>query len=138
MTGQLVRLHGAIAGRVQNEIDWQIGCNFERRYRLFHGWRRSASFGNQFHFDLRWPLSSHWLTIISYQDERRYFLTPQPYLVAPYTVLTKRLKIRFETKIDWIDSFVIGTELDRYIVRSKDQFARRHRVNYAIYIRYQF
>jgi hypothetical protein len=138
MTGQLVRLHGAIAGCVQNEIDWQIGCNFERRYRLFHGWRRSASFGNQFHFDLRWPLSSHWLTIISYQDERRYFLTPQPYLVAPYTVLTKRLKIRFETKIDWIDSFVIGTELDRYIVRSKDQFARRHRVNYAIYIRYQF
>jgi hypothetical protein len=65
-------------------------------------------------------------------------LTPQPYLGAPYTVLTKRLKIRFETKIDWIDSFVIGTELDRYIVRSKDQFARRHRVNYAIYIRYQF
>ena len=78
------------------------------------------------------------MTIISYQDERRHFLTPKLYLAAPHTVLTKRLKIRFETKINGFDGIVIGTELDRYIVRSKDQFARRHRVNYAIYVRYQF
>lgn len=138
MTGRLVRLHGAVMGRVQNEINWQVGCNFEQRYQLFHGWRRSASFGNQVNFDLRWPLSPRWMTIISYQDERRHFLTPKLYLAAPHTVLTKRLKIRFETKINGFDGIVIGTELDRYIVRSKDQFARRHRVNYAIYVRYQF
>jgi len=105
---------------------------------LFHGWRRSSSFGNQIKFDLRWPLSPQWVTILSYQQERRYFLTRQLYLATPHTVLTNRLNMRVETKIDRLDGVVFGAELGRYVVRSQDQFARRRKATYALYARYQF
>ena len=138
MTGQLFRLQGGIAGQMRNEIEWQMGYSLERRNRLFHGWRRSSSFGKQTKFDLRWPLSPQWVTILSYQQERRYFLTRQLYLATPHTVLTNRLNMRVETKIDWLDEVVFGAELGRYVVRSQDQFARRRKATYALYARYQF
>lgn len=138
MTGQLFRLQGGIAGRMRNEIEWQMGYSLERRNRLFHGWRRSSSLGKQIKFDLRWPLSPQWVTILSYQQERRYFLTRQLYLATPHRVLKNRLNMRFETKIDWLDEVVFGAELGRYVVHSQDQFARRRKATYALYARYQF
>jgi len=138
MTGQLFRLQGGIAGQMRNEIEWQMGYSLEWRNRLFHGWRRSSSFGNQIKFDLRWPLSPQWVTILSYQQERRYFLTPQLYLATPHTVLTNRLNMRVETKIDRLDGVVFGAELGRYVVRSQYQSARRRKATYALYARYQF
>ena len=138
MTGQLFRLQGGIAGQMRNEIEWQMGYSLEWRNRLFHGWRRSSSFGNQIKFDLRWPLSPQWVTILSYQQERRYFLTRQLYLATPHTVLTNRLNMRVETKIDRLDGVVFGAELGRYVVRSQYQSARRRKATYALYARYQF
>ena len=138
MTGQLFRLQGGIAGQMRNEIEWQMGYSLEWRNRLFHGWRRSSSFGNQIKFDLRWPLSPQWVTILSYQQERRYFLTRQLYPATPHTVLTNRLNMRVETKIDRLDGVVFGAELGRYVVRSQYQSARRRKATYALYARYQF
>ncbi|MFZ8924879.1 MAG: hypothetical protein ACO2ZQ_09100, partial [Candidatus Puniceispirillaceae bacterium] len=85
--------------------------------------------------ELQWSPLSRWDTIISYQHEKRQFLTAQLYLAAPHETATTRMNMRVERLIGNLTG---GIELDRVRIRSQDQFARRHRTNYTVYLRHQF
>lgn len=138
VNSQIITIKGGIAGRLRNQMDWRIDVYFDRRNRLFHPRRQSASLGRAIKADLRWPLSPAWVMTLSYQPAQRRFLTSQLYLAAPHRTTTTRFNMRLETPVSRFDGLVIGMELDRLLIRSQDQFSRRRKINYAIYFRQKF
>lgn len=132
---QLLIITSGVSGRAENSIEWHIDTYLEQRSRLFPRRRLLASVGRAVKVELQWSPLSRWNTIISYQHEKRQFLTAQLYLAAPHETATTRMNMRVERLIGNLTG---GIELDRVRIRSQDQFARRHRTNYTVYLRYQF